>query len=52
MGKGLANFIISFTRQAVLLIPIMHTLGQLFEPNYIWLVFPLGEATTCLIVVI
>jgi len=43
MGKGGASFIVTFSRQAVLLLPGMYILGQLFGLDYTWLAFPLAE---------
>ena len=43
IGKGLPSLIISFSRQIVLLLPIMYLLGRFYGLDALWYAFPLAE---------
>ena len=43
VGKGMPSFLITFLRQAILLVPGMYILGQIFGLNAVWLSFPIAE---------
>jgi len=43
IGKGLPSLIISFSRQIILLLPIMYLLGRFFGLDALWYAFPLAE---------
>jgi len=44
IGKGLPSFILTVLRQAILLVPGMYILGQLFGLSATWLSFPVAES--------
>ena len=52
IGKGMPSFAITFLRQAILLVPGMYILGELFGLNAVWLSFPIAESVSFVIMII
>jgi len=52
LGKGLPSLIISFSRQIILLLPIMYLLGRVAGLDYLWLAFPISEGMVFVVMVI
>jgi len=46
VGKGMPSFLFTFLRQAILLVPGMYILGELFGLDAVWLSFPAAEGIT------
>jgi len=46
VGKGMPSFAITFLRQAILLVPGMYILGELFGLNAVWFSFPIAESVS------
>ncbi len=51
VGKGMPSFAITFLRQAVLLVPGMYLLGEIFGLNAVWLSFPIAESVSFVIMI-
>ncbi|MGM0421254.1 MAG: MATE family efflux transporter [Bacillota bacterium] len=51
VGKGMPSFILTFLRQAVLLVPGMYLLGQVFGLGATWFSFPLAESISFIIMI-
>lgn len=51
IGKGLPSLIISFSRQIILLLPIMYLLGRIAGLDYLWLAFPISEGIVFVVMV-
>ncbi|MGM0420663.1 MAG: MATE family efflux transporter [Bacillota bacterium] len=43
IGKGIPSLIISFSRQIILLLPIMYILGRLYGLDTLWFAYPISE---------
>ncbi|MFP4371688.1 MAG: MATE family efflux transporter [Halanaerobium sp.] len=52
VGKGMPSFVLTFLRQAVLLVPGMYILGEIFGLNAVWLSFPIAETVSFVIMII
>ncbi len=52
VGKGMPSFVLTFLRQAVLLVPGMYLLGQFFGLEATWFTFPIAESITFVIMLI
>lgn len=52
IGKGLPSLIQSFTRQIVVLLPLMYILGNKFGLSTLWYAFPISELVNIIIAVI
>ena len=52
VGKGMPSFAITFLRQAILLVPGMYLLGEIFGLNAVWLSFPIAESVSFVIMII
>lgn len=49
IGRGVPSFVITFLRQAVLLVPGMYLLGRLFGLDATWFSFPIAESISFVI---
>lgn len=52
VGKGMPSFVITFLRQAILLVPGMYILGQLFGLDFTWFAFPIAESISFIVLII
>ncbi|MFW5790226.1 MAG: MATE family efflux transporter [Bacillota bacterium] len=52
IGKGLPSLIISFSRQIILLLPIMYFLGLIAGLDYLWLAFPISEGMVFIVMIL
>jgi Na+-driven multidrug efflux pump len=51
VGKGMPSFAITFLRQAILLVPGMYILGEIFGLDAVWLSFPIAESISFVIMI-
>lgn len=51
VGKGMPSFAITFLRQAILLVPGMYILGEIFGLDAVWLSFPIAESVSFVIMI-
>ncbi|MET4693126.1 MATE family efflux transporter [Endozoicomonas lisbonensis] len=49
MGKPVAAFILTISRQVLILIPMLYLLPQVFELKGVWLAFPVSDALACIL---
>ncbi|AMO55176.1 hypothetical protein GZ77_11620 [Endozoicomonas montiporae] len=49
MGKPVAAFILTISRQVLILIPMLYLLPQMFELKGVWLAFPVSDALACIV---
>lgn len=49
IGKGMPSFVITFLRQAILLVPGMYILGRFFGLEATWYSFPIAESISFII---
>ncbi len=52
VGRGMPSFVITFLRQAVLLVPGMYLLGQTFGLDSVWFSFPIAETISFVLMMI
>jgi len=52
IGKGLPSLIVSFSRQIILLLPIMYLLGRIAGLDYLWLAFPISEGMVFVVMIL
>jgi putative MATE family efflux protein len=46
VGRGMPSFVITFLRQAILLVPGMYLLGEIFGLDAVWFSFPIAESVS------
>jgi len=51
VGKGMPSFAITFLRQAILLVPGMYILGEIFGLDAVWFSFPIAESISFVIMI-
>lgn len=52
VGRGMPSFAITFLRQAILLVPGMYILGEIFGLNATWFAFPMAESISFVILAV
>ena len=49
IGKPVAAFILTISRQVLILIPMLYLLPQVFELKGVWLAFPVSDVLACIL---
>ncbi|MCW7554390.1 MATE family efflux transporter [Endozoicomonas gorgoniicola] len=49
IGKPVAAFILTLSRQVLILIPMLYLLPQVFELKGVWLAFPVSDVLACIL---
>ncbi|UYM17480.1 MATE family efflux transporter [Endozoicomonas euniceicola] len=49
IGRPVAAFILTISRQVLMLIPMLYLLPQVFELKGVWLAFPVSDALACIL---
>ena len=49
IGRPVAAFILTISRQVLILIPMLYLLPQVFELKGVWLAFPVSDALACIL---